>query len=131
MLAANRRASPATISRDEVEVFMGIVLDGPWPKKNDPARVAMFGGCPVCHENHGHCNFRRVFFPVTFWRCAKHGQAWETPQKIEAFVKGNKLDRWKAAVRQEGYTPCEPSYPDFHGLSIMIGIIASEIANWV
>src|SRR6476469_621210 len=36
MLAANRRASSGTISRDEVEVFMGIILDGPWPKKNDP-----------------------------------------------------------------------------------------------
>jgi hypothetical protein len=54
MLAANRRASSATISREEVEVFMGIVLDGPWPKKNDPERVDIFGGCPVCHENHGH-----------------------------------------------------------------------------
>ena len=92
---------------------MGTVLDGRWPKKNDPERVAMFGGCPICRENHGHCKFRRVFFLVTFWRCAEHRNAWETPQELDGLIRSSQLDRWKAAVRQEGYTPCEPCYPTF------------------
>ena len=91
---------------------MGEVIDGPWPKKNDPKRVAIFGGCPMCHENHGHVQLELVGFDfgVMFWHCTVHRMAWEVPEELGYLAESGEVDIWKSVIVQEGYTESEPWY---------------------